>query len=172
MTAIENVALLSRERYDEMQAEIDRLRAEVEVLHAREMRAKCLYCGGVVFECSGEWDKLRAEVESLKASLASNNAYVDKIVSGAAEQVTALRAEVEALSTELLRAENAVDHLRAEVAAYRDAATARDRNEEALRAEVEELRALLNEVRSQYTRDDDLPDDLLPRIDAAMKGRP
>lgn len=38
-----------------------------------------------------------------------------------------------------------------------------------LRGEVERLRALLNEVRCQFTRDDDLPDDLLPRIDAALK---
>lgn len=30
------------------------------------------------------------------------------------------------------------------------------------------LRDLLDEVRSHYTRDDDLPDNLLPRIDAAL----
>src|SRR5690606_28086184 len=31
-----------------------------------------------------------------------------------------------------------------------------------------ELVGLLDEVRSHFTRDDDLPDDLLPRIDAAI----
>lgn len=34
--------------------------------------------------------------------------------------------------------------------------------------EVAVLRGLLEEVRSIFTRDDDLPDDLLPRIDAAL----
>jgi hypothetical protein len=34
----------------------------------------------------------------------------------------------------------------------------------------EDLIALLNEVRQCFTRDDDLPDDLLPRIDAAIDG--
>lgn len=34
--------------------------------------------------------------------------------------------------------------------------------------EVTVLRGLLDEVRSHFTRDDDLPDDLLPRIDAAL----
>jgi hypothetical protein len=33
-----------------------------------------------------------------------------------------------------------------------------------------DLVALLDEVRQQFTRDDDLPDDLLPRIDAAIAG--
>lgn len=34
------------------------------------------------------------------------------------------------------------------------------------------LRDLLDEVRSHYTRDDDLPDNLLPRIDAALAQGP
>ncbi|MCC7173275.1 MAG: hypothetical protein IT459_22695 [Planctomycetes bacterium] len=34
------------------------------------------------------------------------------------------------------------------------------------------LRALLDEVRHCLTRDDELPGDLLPRIDAALDGRP
>ena len=37
-----------------------------------------------------------------------------------------------------------------------------------LKAEIAALRSLLNEVRDACTRDDDLPDNLLPRIDAAM----
>ena len=40
-----------------------------------------------------------------------------------------------------------------------------------LRAEVEALRSLLREVGDNFTRDDDLPDDLLPRIDAALRGK-
>lgn len=39
---------------------------------------------------------------------------------------------------------------------------------ESLRKQHEEGRRLLDEVRQQFTRDDDLPDDLLPRIDAAL----
>lgn len=35
--------------------------------------------------------------------------------------------------------------------------------------ELAELVGLLDEVRSHFTRDDDLPDDLLPRIDAALR---
>ena len=35
--------------------------------------------------------------------------------------------------------------------------------------EMGELVGLLDEVRSHFTRDDDLPDDLLPRIDAALR---
>ena len=35
--------------------------------------------------------------------------------------------------------------------------------------EMSELVGLLDEVRSHFTRDDDLPDDLLPRIDAALR---
>ena len=35
--------------------------------------------------------------------------------------------------------------------------------------EMAELVGLLDEVRSHFTRDDDLPDDLLPRIDAALR---
>lgn len=35
--------------------------------------------------------------------------------------------------------------------------------------ETAELVGLLDEVRSHFTRDDDLPDDLLPRIDAALR---
>lgn len=35
-------------------------------------------------------------------------------------------------------------------------------------AQRDELLALLDEVRRNFTRDDDLPDDLLPRIDAAI----
>ena len=35
-------------------------------------------------------------------------------------------------------------------------------------AQRDELLVLLNEVRMNFTRDDDLPDDLLPRIDAAI----
>lgn len=37
--------------------------------------------------------------------------------------------------------------------------------------ELAELVGLLDEVRSHFTRDDDLPDDLLPRIDAALAGQ-
>ena len=37
--------------------------------------------------------------------------------------------------------------------------------------EMAELVGLLDEVRSHFTRDDDLPDDLLPRIDAALAGQ-
>lgn len=37
-----------------------------------------------------------------------------------------------------------------------------------LQAEIEALQVLLDEVRSLFTRDDDMPDDLLPRIDAAL----
>ena len=37
-----------------------------------------------------------------------------------------------------------------------------------LQAQRDELLALLDEVRRNFTRDDDLPDDLLPRIDAAI----
>ena len=36
------------------------------------------------------------------------------------------------------------------------------------REHKERLRSLLSEVAANYTRDDDLPDDLLPRIDAAL----
>ena len=36
---------------------------------------------------------------------------------------------------------------------------------------VSELEALLREVSEQYTRDDDLPDELLPRIDAALEAQ-
>lgn len=35
--------------------------------------------------------------------------------------------------------------------------------------EMAELVGLLDEVRSHFTRDDDLPDDLMPRIDAALR---
>ena len=38
--------------------------------------------------------------------------------------------------------------------------------------EMAELVGLLDEVRSHFTRDDDLPDDLLPRIDAALAAQP
>lgn len=38
--------------------------------------------------------------------------------------------------------------------------------------ELTELVRLLDEVRSHFTRDDDLPDDLLPRIDAALAAQP
>ena len=38
--------------------------------------------------------------------------------------------------------------------------------------EMAELVGLLVEVRSHFTRDDDLPDDLLPRIDAALAAQP
>jgi hypothetical protein len=34
--------------------------------------------------------------------------------------------------------------------------------------EIDRLRGLLSEVSQNFTRDDDLPDDLLPRIDAAL----
>lgn len=37
-------------------------------------------------------------------------------------------------------------------------------------AKVALLAGLLNEVRENFTRDDDLPNDLLPRIDEALKG--
>lgn len=37
--------------------------------------------------------------------------------------------------------------------------------------ELAGLVGLLDEVRSHFTRDDDLPDDLLPRIDAALAGQ-
>jgi hypothetical protein len=36
-------------------------------------------------------------------------------------------------------------------------------------AEIKRLRRLLHAVRCQFTRDDDLPDKLLPRIDKALK---
>lgn len=36
----------------------------------------------------------------------------------------------------------------------------------------EDLASLLNEVRGCFTRDDDLPDELLPRIDAALESLP
>ena len=39
----------------------------------------------------------------------------------------------------------------------------------AAEGEMGELVGLLDEVRSHFTRDDDLPDDLLPRIDAALR---
>lgn len=38
-------------------------------------------------------------------------------------------------------------------------------------ARIHELEALLGEVADQYTRDDDLPNNLLPRIDAALPER-
>lgn len=41
-----------------------------------------------------------------------------------------------------------------------------------MRAENEALKALLYEVSAWATRDDDLPDGLLPRIDAALKEQP
>ncbi|MDH6185518.1 hypothetical protein [Polaromonas sp. CG_23.6] len=37
--------------------------------------------------------------------------------------------------------------------------------------EIAALKALLNEVRCSFTRDDDLPDDLLPRIDEALQAQ-
>lgn len=36
-------------------------------------------------------------------------------------------------------------------------------------AEIEALQGLLDEVRCCFTRDDDLPGNLLPRIDAALR---
>lgn len=40
---------------------------------------------------------------------------------------------------------------------------------EAAQADAARYRELLSEVSCNFTRDDDLPDNLLPRIDAAMK---
>jgi len=39
-------------------------------------------------------------------------------------------------------------------------------------AEIALLRGLLGEVATKFTRDDDLPDELLPRIDVALKETP
>lgn len=39
----------------------------------------------------------------------------------------------------------------------------------ALQGEVSRLRELLDEVRCCFTRDDDLPDELLPRIDSLLE---
>ena len=55
---------------------------------------------------------------------------------------------------------------RADAAEYHELLNANRRLAERARAANE----LLNEVRSNCTRDDDFPDDLLPRIDQHMKG--
>jgi chromosome segregation ATPase len=86
-------------------------------------------------------DALRTENEALQSEVAEHIAVNYKL----AKQKMALEVEV----AEYLKAAN-------------DAASAH-------KVERDALRELLSEVSQQYTRDDDLPDNLLPRIDAAIQ---
>jgi uncharacterized coiled-coil DUF342 family protein len=76
----------------------------------------------------------------------------------AADRIDELEATLDQCRVDLFEALKERDEYRK---AADDAASAH-------KVERDALRELLSEVSQQYTRDDDLPDNLLPRIDAAM----